>query len=208
MMRSCSENRFVVMMVKRPKCGAVKSRLAADLGTVAATSAYRTMMYHSIRKLSCDTRWTFVLSITPDNALYDPVWPDKIPTIPQGNGGLGTKMHRIMTVMPPGKVVIIGSDVAGIKPDHLAAAFKKLGSADAVFAPADDGGYSLVGLKRVPRIVNAFENVRWSSPNTLNDTLRNLDHLKIAYIEELPDIDTGNEWEGWNNSGKAGRLCF
>lgn len=196
------------MMVKRPACGVVKSRLAADIGTVAATSIYRTMMNNTIRRLAKDTRWRFVLAIAPDNAVAEPFWPPNIPLIPQGQGDLGDRMHRVMEVIPPGRVVIIGSDIAGMKPAHIAQAFQKLGMADAVFSPAGDGGYSLVGLKRIPRIPAIFGNVRWSDPQTLNDTLRNLDGLKTDYIEALGDIDTGADWDSWKVCGKAGRLCL
>lgn len=199
---------FVVMMVKRPTCGAVKSRLAADIGAGAATSVYRTMMYNSIRRLSRDPRWRFVLAITPDSAVGEPVWPQNILLIAQGSGDLGVRMQRIMNHMPPGKVVIIGSDVAGMRPAHMAHAFKKLGNADVVFSPADDGGYSLVGLNRTPRILDIFNNVRWSSPHTLEDTLQNLTSHKTNYIEELHDIDTGTDWKNWKRRGGAGRLCL
>jgi len=196
------------MMAKQPRCGAVKSRLAADLGSVAATSIYRTMMYNSIARLSRDPRWQFVLSLTPESTLNEPLWPQYIPLIGQGRGGLGERMQRIMDEMPPGKVIIIGSDIAGMRPDHTAQAFKKLGTADAVFSPVSDGGYSLVGMKRTPRILSIFDHVRWSSEHTLKDTVRNLAGLKTVYVEEMADIDTGADWNNWKHTHKPGRLCL
>lgn len=207
-MNDAQTARYVVMMVKQPVGGRVKSRLAADIGFTAATSIYRTMMFNTIRRLCRDTRWRFVLSVSPDGAIHEPIWPQNIPVIAQGGGGLGARMQRVMAQMPPGQTIIIGSDIAGMKPVHIADAFKKLGNADAVFSPADDGGYSLVGLKRTPRILNIFENVRWSSEHTLHDTLKNLADHKVAYIDELPDIDTGTDWQNWQATGKAGKLCL
>jgi uncharacterized protein len=207
-MNNSPRHNFVVMMVKSPTCGGVKSRLAADIGMVAATSAYRTMMYNSIRTLARDPRWRFALTITPDSAVFEPIWPQNIALINQGRGDLGHRMQRIMNSMPPGKVVIIGSDIAAMRPGHIARALKKLGGVDAVFSPAEDGGYSLVGLKRSPRIPGIFDNVRWSSSHTLEDTLRNLTPLKTGYIEEVNDIDTGADWESWQKGGRAGRLCL
>ncbi len=201
-------NNFLVMMVKRPACGAVKSRLAAGIGVVAATSAYRTMMYNSIRRLATDRRWHFILAIAPDSAVFEPFWPRNISLAAQGSGDLGDRMQRIMASMPPGPVIIIGSDIAGMRPAHIARAFKKLGDVDAVFSPAGDGGYSLVGLKRSLRPPAIFNNVRWSSPHTLDDTLLNLRGLKAGYIEVLHDIDTQADWEHWKSFGGAGRLCF
>ncbi len=201
-------NNFVVMMVKRPACGAVKSRLAAGIGTVAATSAYRTMMYNSIRRLARDPRWRFVLAIAPDGAVFEPFWPQNISLVAQGNGDLGDRMQRIMSGMPPGKTIIIGSDIAGMRPAHIARAFRQLGDVDAVFSPAGDGGYSLVGLKRSLRTPVIFNNVRWSGPHALDDTLRNLESFKTGYIEALHDIDTAVDWKHWKARGGAGRLCL
>lgn len=207
-MNNSPETSYVVMMVKQPICGRVKSRLAADIGFTAATSIYRAMMYNSIRRLSRDPRWQFVLAIAPDSAVQQPVWPQHIPLFAQGPGDLGAKMHTVMTQMPPGKTIVIGSDIAAMEPAHIAQAFAKLGDADAVFSPADDGGYSLVGLRRTPRILNIFANVRWSSEHTLEDTLKNLEHHKVAYIAELADIDIGADWKAWTATGRAGRLCI
>ncbi len=201
-------NNFLVMMVKRPACGAVKSRLAAGIGAVAATSAYRTMMYNSIRRLAFDRRWRFVLAVAPDNAVFEPFWPQSISLVAQGNGDLGDRMQRIMAGMPPGPVVIIGSDIAAMRPAHIARAFKKLGDVEVVFSPAGDGGYSLVGLKRSLRTPVIFNDVRWSSPHTLDDTLLNLGGLKAGYIEALHDIDILADWKHWKSCGGAGRLCF
>jgi len=196
------------MMVKRPVCGAVKSRLAAGIGAVAATSAYRTMMYNSIHRLGADPRWRFVLAVAPDAAVFEPFWPLNTPRVAQGNGNLGDRMQRIMAGMPPGKTIIIGSDIAGMRPAHIARAFEQLGDVDAVFSPAEDGGYSLVGLKRSLRTPAIFSNVRWSSPHTLGDTLRNLKGLKTGYIEALHDIDTKADWNDWKSRGGVGRLCL
>ncbi|WP_425283593.1 DUF2064 domain-containing protein [Methyloceanibacter stevinii] len=52
--------------------------------------------------------------------------------------------------MPPGPVVLVGSDIPRISRAHIAEAFRLLGNADAVFGPAQDGGYWLVGFKRSP----------------------------------------------------------
>ena len=57
-------------------------------------------------------------------------------------------IQRILDALPPGPVVIIGSDVPGIRPHHIATAFRALGGSDAVLGPAIDGGYWLIGLKR------------------------------------------------------------
>jgi hypothetical protein len=107
----------------------------------------------------------------------------------QGSGDLGARMQRIMDRLPPGPVVIIGSDIPWVRARFIRDAFSRLGAHDSVFGPSPDGGYWLVGLKRIPRIPRAFQNVRWSTAHALADTLRNLAGLKIAHIISLDDVD-------------------
>jgi len=57
-------------------------------------------------------------------------------------------MQRLFERLPPGPVIIIGSDIPAIRAGHIAEAFKLIGRGDAVFGNATDGGYWLVGLRR------------------------------------------------------------
>ena len=100
-----------------------------------------------------------------------------------------------MAVMPPGPVVIIGTDIPDIRTRHIDQAFRALGTHDAVFGPANDGGYWLVGLKRRPALKNIFACVRWSSEHTLADTRANLPaHWRVAELEVLTDVDDGDTY--------------
>jgi glycosyltransferase A (GT-A) superfamily protein (DUF2064 family) len=103
-------------------------------------------------------------------------------------------MQRIMHRAGPGPVVIIGTDVPGIRARHIQAAFHLLGQHDAVFGPATDGGYWLVGLRRRPRVLEPFANVRWSTPHALADTLANLGGCSIAVLPRLADVDTAGDF--------------
>jgi len=196
--------RQLVIMARAPVMGRVKSRLAADIGLVTATSFYRHELSRLVRILGQDPRWGTTLAVTPDSSLGAALWSGHLPAIAQGRGDLGERMGRIMGVMPPGPVVIIGSDVPELMPGHIADAFAALGAADAVIGPASDGGYYLVGLKQMGRRANAFANVRWSSRHALQDTLANLSGLKVALLDPLGDIDTGEDWERWRVR-RAGR---
>jgi glycosyltransferase A (GT-A) superfamily protein (DUF2064 family) len=105
--------------------------------------------------------------------------------------------------MPPGPVVIVGTDVPGIEPAHIAEAFRRLGRHDAVFGPATDGGYWLVGLKRRPRLLHPFANVRWSSRHAHADTLANLAGRSVAFVTTLADVDNADDLR--SNSACFGR---
>ncbi len=100
-------------------------------------------------------------------------------------------MAGIARALPPGPVIIVGSDIPGIRPTHIADGFRALGHHDAVFGPARDGGYWLVGLKRRPCFVDPFPGVRWSTRHALKDTLANLAGRRIARLDTLDDIDDG-----------------
>jgi glycosyltransferase A (GT-A) superfamily protein (DUF2064 family) len=87
--------------------------------------------------------------------------------------------------------VVIGSDAPDVFPRHVEQAFRRLTDHDAVFGPAIDGGYWLVGLKRRPVWRDPFKNVRWSTAHALRDTVGNLSRVKIAMLDHLEDIDDG-----------------
>jgi hypothetical protein len=192
----------LVVMAKRPDLGRVKTRLAAGIGGVSATRFYRETTSALLRRVGRDPRWQTVIALSPDRTVYEKnILASAAPRVGQGAGDLGARMGRLMRDLPPGPVVIIGSDIPGISRDHIAAAFHALGRHDAVFGPADDGGYWLVGLRRRPRVSDVFGNVRWSSAHALADTLRNVERagLSVSFIDTLCDIDTAEDYIQWSS---------
>jgi hypothetical protein len=178
-------------MVKEPRPGRVKTRLGRDLGMVRAAWWFRHQAAALLRRLD-DPRWQLVLAVSPDRAgLASRVWPGHLPRIPQGRGDLGDRMGRILRRMPPGPVCIVGADIPALGPNHVAQAFAALGRSDAVFGPAPDGGYWLVGMKRsAPPPATLFRDVRWSTPQALADSRASLPGLRIAHVATLDDVDT------------------
>jgi len=194
--------KHLVVFLKAPHMGRVKTRLAHDIGHVKACALYRTMTASILNRFGRDPRcktWQRWIAITPDReTLPRNLCSSNWQGISQGSGDLGARMDRVMHCLPPGPAVIIGSDIPGIKPHHINQAFKRLGSDDAVFGPAIDGGYWLVGLKRRPVVPEVFDNVRWSSEHALADTLVNFRAGQhIALLEELEDIDDGAAYRRW-----------
>lgn len=190
--------RHLVVFVREPRIGLVKRRLAADIGDVAAWRFYRQATRALLVRLSGGNHWQRWLAVTPDAAARAPgLWPAGWRRIEQGPGELGERMTRVMHRLPPGPVVIIGSDVPDLRPAHIAQAFRALGRHHAVFGPAADGGYWLVGLRRRRRYRDFFAGVRWSSPFALADTLANLGPLDAALLETLEDIDDGAALARW-----------
>lgn len=189
-----SPERWLVIMVKAPMAGRVKTRLGRQIGTVAATAFYRHTTRSVIARLARDTRWHTMLAVAPDTAVASSFWPADVPRVPQGHGGLGERMQRLIDGMPPGPVLVMGTDIPSVRPHHIARAFRLLGQREAVFGPADDGGFWLTGQRRSPSVHAAFGNVRWSTEHALGDTLRNLDSGEVAFAATLSDVDTRTEY--------------
>lgn len=191
----------LVIMVKEPQAGRVKTRLGRQIGTVAATSFYRHAALAAVRRLSCSSRWQTWLAVAPDTRVTSRFWPGEIPRRAQGQGDLGARMQRILDWPGRGPIIIIGTDIPAIRPCHIAAAFAALGRSDSVLGPTPDGGYWLVGLKRIPAIAKPFAQVRWSSEHALNDTLANLVGASTDFAATLADVDDAAGWRevrGWS----------
>ncbi|MEL7254103.1 MAG: TIGR04282 family arsenosugar biosynthesis glycosyltransferase [Pseudomonadota bacterium] len=182
-------------MVKQPKAGQVKTRLGRDIGMTAAAWWFRHQVGALLRRIE-DPRWQTVLAVAADRDGMIHPWPAHLARIPQGRGDLGARMGRIMRGAPPGPVCIIGADIPGVTRAHIVRAFAALGNHDAVFGPAPDGGYWLVGLKRAARMPpTLFQDVRWSTEHALSDTIAGLPDARIAMVDKLRDVDRAADLE-------------
>lgn len=191
--------RTLVIFVKEPRPGRVKTRLARSLGAVAAAWWFRHQSARLIRRLGRDRRWRTVLAVTPDReGMESRVWPRDLPRWPQGPGDLGARMSRAFRAMPPGPVLIVGADIPDLAPSHVAQGFRLLGRHDAALGPAADGGYWMIGLRRGARAVPAglFRGVRWSSSSALSDTVVTLAPLGVGYGPVLADVDEAADLGG------------
>lgn len=184
-------NRTLIVMLKEPRAGRVKTRLGRDIGMVGAAWWFRHQVRRLLRRID-DPRWNVVLAVAPDRAgMVSRVWPAHLQRIPQGNGTLGDRMERALRCAPSGPVCVIGGDIPDITAARIAEAFKALGNNDAVFGPAPDGGYWLIGLRRSRAIPpTIFKGVRWSSEHALIDTKASLPDHKISHVATLQDVDT------------------
>lgn len=181
---------LVIVFVKAPALGRVKSRLAREIGALSAMVLYRRVAGALIRRIRADRRWRVVLAVTPDGAARLPVWPKGLALMPQGEGHLGARMLRMIGQAGDRPVVVVGSDIPGLGPAHLAAAFRALRSHDAVFGPAVDGGYWLMGFRHRRLAPVDLDHVRWSGPHALADTLAALrPGTGVAFLERLRDLD-------------------
>ncbi|MCZ6720721.1 MAG: TIGR04282 family arsenosugar biosynthesis glycosyltransferase [Proteobacteria bacterium] len=189
----------LVIFVKAPRLGRVKTRLEGELGPMGAWRFYRHMTERLLRRVGGDQRWRTWLAVTPDAFVNrGRFWPNRFERIAQGTGDLGARMARPMRALPRGPVVIVGSDIPAIERRHIAEAFRLLGSRDVVLGPAADGGYWLVGLRRRPVMLELFAAVEWSGPRVLEQTLAKLSpRAKVVLLEELDDVDGPEAYARW-----------
>ena len=188
--RSFFNRRSLIIMLKEPRPGRVKTRLGHDIGMVQAAWWFRKQALAVIRRLR-DARWEIILAVSPDvEGLSSRVWPIDIPRLPQGNGNLGDRLKRLLMSRQMGHVCIIGSDIPDVSRTWVWEAFLALGNSDIVIGPSFDGGYWLIGARAHRALPKTdFSSVRWSTKFALADTLVRMNDRRVAQISQLRDID-------------------
>ena len=181
----------LIIFSRRPVLGKVKTRLASDIGEAKALIIYKLLLNHTrtiSNKLNCD-----LLLFYSDGVDYDDEWDGNLyQKFEQRGDDLGIKMYnafKFAFYRNYNKVVIIGSDCHDLTQTIIEQAFDALNNEEVVIGPAKDGGYYLLGLKRL--IKPLFWNKEWSSENVLVDTILDLKNENKSYVilETLNDID-------------------
>ena len=186
----------VIVFVKNPELGKVKTRLAATVGDKEALSIYHKLLEYTrgvLLDLEETQRFVFYSSFIDDGDDWSNANFHKY--IQEGLD-LGQRMSTAFKLIfeKCDKVVIIGSDCTQLKSSHINSAFDFLESKDMVIGPSHDGGYYLLGLNKHNPFL--FQNIEWSSASVLKETLDKADHLNLQYtmLEELSDIDNEEDW--------------
>lgn len=205
----------VIVFAKVPRLGASKTRLARDIGRFPAWLFSRHCGNALTRWLERQTPWHVSLCITPDSFVgHGRFWPARRgqQQTRQGRGDIGVRMARASQrrnrLESWQSTLLIGSDIPGLTPHHLAAGFRMLRRVDFVFGPASDGGFWLVGFSAraragLNRPERSFRNVRWSSRHTLADALAALPKgVSVGFLPVLDDIDDGLDYRRWKNRFK------
>lgn len=181
---------LIIVFVRNPELGKVKTRLAKTIGDVSALNIYKILLEHTektIRNLPGDKAIYYSEKINNQD-----IWQNGLYQKHQQVGAdLGLKMEQAFQKAFQNqyqKVVIIGSDLIDLKAKLILEAFKKLEKRDVVIGPAKDGGYYLLGMKTLHSKV--FNNKNWGTASVFNDTLKDLKNFKIHQLEKLNDIDT------------------
>ncbi len=189
----------VIVFIRNPELGKVKTRLAKVIGQEAALNIYIQLLEHTeqvLSSLTCDIAVYYSNQIEQNDIWNKPSYKKHL----QIGEDLGERMCNAFAEqfnLKYQKVVIVGSDLFDLKPNHITEAFEALEQNDVVIGPAKDGGYYLLGMKQL--IPEVFQNKNWGTETIFNDTLKDLKSYTIKILETLNDIDTFEDLEAYPN---------
>lgn len=186
----------LLMFVKYPEPGKVKTRLAKSVGHEKAAAMYKELVEKNsavIRPLHGTTCDCWIAFDPPQQETQMRAWLTDLPCyIAQQGEGLGERLtHAFREMFQRGytRVAALGSDTLNLKAELIQNAFNNLSDHDVVLGPARDGGYYLIALNRLyPEL---FQGINWSTAGVLPQThsvIRRL-KLKVHELSPLDDLD-------------------
>ena len=186
----------LIVFLKRPRAGEVKTRLARSLGAPLAARLYRVLAETEVLNTAptADAEYDRLFAFTPADAAEEMnAWLPGNVWLPQEGRDLGERMARAMEAAfdrGAGRVAIIGSDVPWVSRELVLEAFAALDDHEVALGPALDGGYYLIALAQPAGGV--FESIAWSTDTVTSETLRRVAERGWTHgaLETLPDIDT------------------
>ncbi len=185
-------------MLKAPRPGYVKTRLAREVGVREAARIYRQLVEHQIRQLP--EGWPVEVHYAPADAHTEiKNWlGDQHTYHPQSEGDLGARMSAAMqTAFQRGasSVILLGGDCPAITTMLLETVGQKLIENDVVIGPTKDGGYYLFGTKSLNTFL--FQGISWSTDQVFSQTMEKIatQELTVSILEILSDIDDLHSWQ-------------
>ena len=183
-------------MAKAPRPGYAKTRLIPALGAEGAAQLAAKLLGHAVQQARSAGLGPVDLCCAPHSgdALFAPHAASGLQFSDQGDGDLGERMARAFARWLPGhdQALLTGTDCPALNASVLQQAAAALATVDAVFVPALDGGYALIGLRGPAlRFVTIFEAMPWSTPELMAITRQRLAQAGLRHLElpALPDID-------------------
>ena len=169
-------NNALIIFTKNFVYGKVKTRLAATIGKDKAFEIYKKLIGHT---------YTIVQQVNYDKIVFytdeievNDVWKDDYQKQLQTGHDLGEKMMNAFIYMFKNnysKAVIIGCDCPELIEQIINDAFEQLDNCNVVIGPAADGGYYLLGMKKVYE--QLFENMRWSTDKVYEETIKRFNSI-------------------------------
>jgi rSAM/selenodomain-associated transferase 1 len=186
------------VLLRAPRLGQVKTRLAASLGEERALAIYRALVAKQIGAIP--PRWRLEVHFTPVEAEAEmKAWLGGGAILrPQVDGDLGERLiAAVATALAQRakRCFLIGGDCPALSRPYLEAAEAALADADLVIAPALDGGYALLGLKEARP--SLFQGISWGTSVVLEQTLEKIRGagLTVVSLPPVEDVDDEKSWE-------------
>ncbi len=201
-------NNGILLFVKYPQTGQVKTRLAAGIGVEHALELYRCFLDDLYSTLSsCNAE--LVVCYSPDDAAVRTWAVSRFPNAklfhPQQGDDLGERMHAAFEFgfQTHDKLLLIGGDTPHLSMDLFDQAFEALDRLDCVLGPSTDGGYYLIGFRNNATPI-AFQNIDWSTSRVLTQTLNRLESASksVFLLPERVDIDEQMDLEPFLSTAK------
>ncbi len=192
---SSSSDKALIIFVKNPQPGKVKTRLEASLGPDATLKVYRTLIaltFDAAERVDADV-FVYFTPVIANNAGL----PDRFYLRLQQNGDLGKRMKAAFReLFDEGyeRICIIGSDCPQLRTHHLDQAFAALTATDIVAGPAEDGGYYLMGMNKDHTRIFGLSD--WSHGQVYQQTLELIRNEEASFtqLEKLSDLDTVEDY--------------
>ena len=188
-------DRALVVFVKHPVPGAVKTRLAGALGQAVAAELYRALAEHVLASTTPEAgEYERLVFFDPPQARDEMrAWLPGVRLLAQSEGELGGRMGDAMArafARGASRVAVVGTDAPRVARGTVLAALAALDAADVVIGPSEDGGYYLLALRQ-PR-PELFMGVAWSTPSVAMDTRARAaaGGLVVHELPVLRDVDT------------------
>ena len=183
-----NQKKGLIIFARKPVLGTVKTRLAKGIGEEKALQIYIKLLQHTravAKQVQCDC---FIFLTEPTE---DDFWNGFFCEQQQGNT-LGEKMqHAFEMLFKKGynHCVIVGSDCPNLEKEIVENAFISLSENDVTIGPAGDGGYYLLGMKKL--ISPLFKNKDWSTENVFKQTIEDVTNLQLTFkvLPLLNDVD-------------------
>ncbi len=197
------ESTALVIFLRFPRPGRVKSRLAVSLGQEKAANFYRLcaeQLFREISGVSGDCRkYLFYSDRGDESDIINWAGPG-FDYLPQAGGNLGERLEQAFSRLfgkGMGKVIILASDTPDITVGIINDAIEAMDRHDIVIGPSIDGGYYLIGMKK--QHGELFRGISWSTEKVLGQTMEIIEALKLGVyiLPELRDIDTEEDLRQW-----------
>ena len=201
-MRKC-----LIIFTRYPEPGKTKTRLIPVLGAEGAATLQRQMTQHKlaeVQKLQAVSKLSVEVHFAGGNEQLMQDWlGSSITYQQQSEGDIGCRMASAFEASFEGRmnrVVLIGTDCPDLNAHLLVEAFQALEQHDLVLGPAEDGGYYLIGLRRL--IPELFTGISWSTAEVLQQTQTMAQKLGLSagYLPLLSDVDRPEDLWVWNQA--------